>query len=114
MALPLQQTEILPLSLLQTSWKAQLDPILALPILSGHVLKSQPLVNGANVINHKLGVALQGWYIVRKRQWKSSGTPTAYDIYDTQDGNQMSQLTLQLTCSQGTAANPVLVDIYVF
>lgn len=114
MALPLQQTSLHDLSLLQTKWKAALDPLLAAPQSSGHVIKSVKLVSGANVINHGLGQNLQGWYAVRRRQWKSSGTPTAYDVTDTQDSNQMPQLTLQLYCTQGTTTNPVIVDIYVF
>jgi hypothetical protein len=114
MALPLQQTTNADLSLLQTKWKAQLDPILALALLAGQVLPSQQLVSGTNAINHKLGRKLQGWYIVRRRQFKISGTATAYDIYDVQDNNQTPQTTLKLTCSQGTPTNPVIVDIYVF
>ena len=114
MALPLQQTNITDLSILQTKWKAQLDPLLAAPQVGGSILTQQKLVSGSNVLNHGLGQKLQGWYIVRRRQFKVSGTPTAYDITDTQDSNQMPQLTLQLYCTEGTSANPVLVDIYVF
>jgi len=114
MALPLQQTSLHDLSLLQTKWKAELDPLLAAPQAGGNLIASVKLVSGANVINHGLGQKLQGWYTVRRRQFKVTGTPTAYDITDTQDSNQMPQLTLQLYCTQGTTANPVIVDIYVF
>ena len=113
MALPLQQTSIQPLSLMQTTWKSQLDPVLANPLIQGTLLQNVPLLSGFNAVNHKLGQKLTG-YFIRKRQFSISGTPTAYDIYDTQDTNSMPQLTLQLTCTEGTSSNPVYVDIWVF
>jgi hypothetical protein len=113
MALPISQTNILPLSLMQNTWAAQLNPVLANLLVQGSLLSSVPLVSGANIINHRLGKLLTS-YFVRKRQYLISGTPTAYDIYDTQISNNTPQLTLNLTCSEGTTANPVLVDIWVF
>ena len=110
MALPL----LLPWDQAQNKWKSQLDPIIALPINGGHIIKNVKLVSGANVVNHGLGANLQGWSVMRRRQFKVTGTPTAYDITDTQDSNQMPQLTLNLYCNQGTTANPVIVDIFVF
>lgn len=64
MALPLQHTDIQPLSLLQTTWKSQLDPMLSNPLNKVTILKSVPLASGTNVINHLLGRAQQGWFIV--------------------------------------------------
>lgn len=95
-------------------WAAELNPLLGNSQNNARILKSVPLVSGVNNINHLLGKTLQGWSIVRRRQYVVSGTPTAYDIYDTQDSNQTPQLTLKLTCSQGTLTLPVLVDISVF
>ena len=72
MALPLQKTDLLPLSLLQTQWKAQLDPILANPMTNMVVLKNIDLIAGDNVINHTLGRIQQGWIITD--QQKSGAT----------------------------------------
>ena len=110
MALPINLT----VPQMQTKWKSQLDPLIDAPQASGRTLQNQKLISGTNTINHGLGQKLQGWYIVRRRQFVVTGTPTAYDIYDTQDSNQMQALTLVLTCSQGTSANPVDVDIFVY
>lgn len=86
---------------MQNTWAQQLNPIIANPIISGNILQNVVLAVGSNVINHKLGKKLQGWYIVRKRG--------SADIYDTQDSNQMPQLTLTLTSDA-----VVTVDLAVF
>lgn len=104
----------LPIDLMQTKWASIIDPFLINPSLSTSILVKQPLVSGTNSINHLLGRKLQGWRIVRRRQFVSTGSPTAYDIYDLQDQNQAPNLTLLLTCDQGTPTNPVVVDIEVF
>jgi hypothetical protein len=101
MSLPYFQTNLKELNLLQTKWKAEIDPVLAQPLLGGNVLQAISLTAGANVINHKLGRKLQGWTITRQR--------ADANIYDTQDANQTPALTLQLTSN-----NPVVVDILVF
>lgn len=82
-------------------WASILNPIVSNPANNSLILKNQSLTTGANVINHKLGRILQGWIIVRQRALAS--------VYDTQDTNQMPQLTLNLVSS----AN-VTVDIEVF
>lgn len=99
--LPQQQTSILPLSLLQTAWKAILDPLLANPSNNRSILKNVSLINGTTVINHGLGKKLTGWNIVRKR--------AQANIYDAQDGSIMPNLTLTLV-SDATC----VVDIEVF
>jgi hypothetical protein len=104
----------LPYDQMLTKWAVLLNPILSSMIVNGSQLTQVKLISGSNSVNHGLGRNLQGWFIVRKRQFLLTGTPTAYDIYDTQDSNQMPQLTLNLTCSQGTSGNPVLVDIWVY
>lgn len=101
MGLPLFQTAMRELSMLQTRWKSTIDPILDSAPNNCLVLKSVALVTGANVVNHKLGRNLQGWKLVRQR--------SAGSVYDTQDANQTPDLTLQLVSS----ANMV-VDIEVF
>jgi len=63
MSLPLQLTKDKDLSLLQTKWKSQLDPVLANPMTNMSILKNVNLVIGVNVINHLLGRVQQGWVI---------------------------------------------------
>lgn len=67
MQLPyIQATEDLvgkTLNLLQTKYRAILNPLIALPILNGNQLLAQPLVIGSNVINHRLGRMQQGYLI---------------------------------------------------
>ena len=98
MALPLQKTNILPLSLLQTQWKSQLDPVLANPITGMSILKDIDLIDGVNVINHKLGTIQQGWILVDQQGVAS--------IYRSAPFND---LTLTLTSSAS-----VTVSIGVF
>lgn len=92
----------LTLEQLQNRWSSLIDPVLMNPVNNSLLLKSIPLVSGANVINHKLGRDLQGWYVTRMRS-------VAISIYDTQDSNQMPDLTLNLNASA-----PCVVDLVVF
>lgn len=101
MSLPIFQSKSQEMGLMQTSWAQQLNPIISLPISQGSILTNVPLATGPNTINHLLGRKLQGWWIVRQRSSAS--------IFDTQDNNQMPNLTLLLT-----ASSPVSVDIFVF
>lgn len=91
----------LNLSQTQNTWATQLDPIIINPLVKGQLLTEVSLISGANVVNHKLGRKLQGWFIV--------GINGAAQIYDTQASNQMPQLTLNLTSNAA-----VLVNLWVF
>jgi hypothetical protein len=62
MSLPIQQTNILDLSLMQKTWSAQLNPVLSNPTTNPGLLTAV-LTTGTNVINHKLGQKMQGWKI---------------------------------------------------
>lgn len=88
----------LTLDQLQTRWASIIDPVVTQPDATPVFLQNVNLVSGANSINHRLGYPLQGWQITRIR--------AAATIYDTQDTNQMPQLTLNLVASA-----PVVVDI---
>jgi hypothetical protein len=101
MALPLQQTNLQDLALMQTKWKSQIDPVLAEPIVSGNLLSNISLKVGDNVINHGLGTKLQGYIVILK-----SGLA---GIYDKQSSNQMANLTLVL--NSDTA---ITVSLWVF
>jgi len=59
--LPLIPTDNADLMLLQTRWKSLLDRLLG--VAQANTL-TVTLTSGANVINHKLGKQLTGWYVV--------------------------------------------------
>ena len=101
MSLPKFGTDDEVLMQLQTTWTAQLDPLLRAALSNGQVLQSVSLATGSNQVNHKLGRKLQGWFITRLR--------AAAQVYDTQDANPFPNLTLSLVASA-----PAVVDIYVF
>ena len=88
-------------NLLQQRLNTILNAPLNNPLLSGNILSSVSLASGANTINHGLGRTLVGWFPVRVR---ASAT-----LYDTQDSNNIPNLTLQLVASAA-----VVVDLYVF
>lgn len=102
MSLPIFQTNSKDISLLQTSWASQLNQLLAMPTNHGLILNNIELVPGSNVVNHKLGRKLQGWSVVRMKN-------AFVQIFDTQDTNQQSNLTLTLNSS-----GPGLIDLFVF
>lgn len=86
----------LPLDQMQVNWAQALNPIIANPLLQGQMI-SATLATGANVINHKLGRKLVGWFLV--------GINAPATIYDTQATNQSQALTLQLTSSAAAQVN---------
>lgn len=91
----------LSLDMMQVQWASQIDPLIANPLTKGNLLKNIALTSGANVVSHKLGRKLQGWIITRIR--------AAQTVYDTQDSNQIPELTLNLV-----ASGDVTVDLLVF
>ena len=89
--LPLQHTSIQDLSLLETRWKALLDPMLANPANNSSILNAVTLKTGFNTINHLLGRALQGWIVI--------GNNASTTFYDNQANNPQPQSTLILHSS---------------
>lgn len=75
--------------MLQNTWAAQLNPVLANPLTNGIILNNVELINGTTVVNHRLGRKLQGWLVI--------GLDAAATIFDNQASNQMPELTLSLT-----------------
>lgn len=94
--------QMLDWKIAQTRWSAMIEPFMNNPANNSLVLKSVPLVIGTNVINHRLGRNLQGWYPTRIRN-------VATALYDTQDTNQTPSLTLVLV----STAN-VVIDLVVY
>lgn len=92
------QTGSKDLTLLQTSWAAQINPVLAQPMSSGLLLKDVVLASGSTVVNHLLGRKLQGWFIT-----DINGAATVYR------SAAKNNLTLTLTSSAA-----VTVDLFVF
>jgi hypothetical protein len=86
--LPIYQSSLKELTLLQTKWSALLNQLLINPSLQSSILTDVSLVIGPNVINHLLGRKLIGWRII--------GINAAATIYDGQDTNLIPKLTLVL------------------
>jgi hypothetical protein len=63
MALPRFSTKDQALTLLQSNWSSQIDPVLAFPPNKGFILQGVSLSTGVNVINHKLARKPQGYII---------------------------------------------------
>lgn len=71
-------------------------------ILDGRLMKEVKLQTGStNVIEHKLGRAIRGWVLTRKR---ANAT-----VWDSQDSNTRQDKFLNLECSAD-----VSVDLWVF
>jgi len=87
----------LDLAKMQTTWAQQLNPVISNELLQGQLLTNISLINGNNVVNHKLGRKLIGWFIV--------GINAPATIYDTQSTNQSPQLTLDLVSSADCLCN---------
>lgn len=102
MKLPIFQSDVDKLTLMQTKWAALIEPTLSLPQVNSVLLQSVDLVSGSNIVNHKLGRRLVGWQVTRMRDAFS-------EIYDTQDSNTMPDLTLNLNSSVD-----VTVDLLVW
>jgi hypothetical protein len=91
----------LPWELANPKWAGALNPLLANPLIDGQVLSGIVVKSGANVINHKLGRALQGYIVI--------GNSAAVTFHDSQASNQTPDLTLALIAS-GAAT----ISLYVF
>lgn len=88
-------------SLLQTNWSALLDPLLGRRQNQSNVLSDIDLAIGLNTVNHKLGRKLQGWKIVLQDAHAS--------IYDAQNTNQTTELTLELISD---AVTTVSIEVF--
>lgn len=98
MSLPIFNTSIRELSMMQTQWSSQLNPVINLPLSNGIILTNVALKTGDNTINHKLGRILQGWIVVRM-------IDGFVQLYDKQSGNKMADKTLVLNSSGNGLVN---------
>lgn len=92
------QSDDQPFQLMQSSWAAAINPLLANPSLQCRLIKGVALINGVTVINHRLGRLQQGWRIV--------DIDGAAAIYRSQP---LSDLTLTLTSN---AAVTVSLEVF--
>lgn len=98
MKLPIFQTVIQELSLLQSKWSSLLNVLLNNPSLQCLILQDVPLLNGSpTVINHTLGRVLIGWRVI--------GIDGVARIYDTQATNPRPALTLVLVSDAAVTVN---------
>lgn len=100
MGLPYYKSDDQSFTLLQTAWASQINPVLANPLVNGIFQKNVVLTPGINVINHKLGRALQGYVITGMHNIFSQ-------IFDTTSNTP--NLTLNLNSSVATS-----IDLYCF
>jgi hypothetical protein len=63
MALPVFQSSIRELQMLQSQWTGQLNPVLANPTTNLSLLQNVAIKTGVNTINHLLGQTQQGWIV---------------------------------------------------
>ena len=92
--LPSYQTGDQTLQLWQTKWAAELNPLFEIPILRGILHEGISLVNGTNVISHKLQRNPKGYILV--------STTAAIALYNPLPFNN---LTLTLVCNGDCTAS---------
>lgn len=97
MALPVMQSSLPELMMMQTRWVSQLNPLLALPTSQPSILKDIKVISGDNVINHLLGRTPQGWIV--------TDTDSAITLYRDKPFNNLT-LTLH---SSGAGVISLLV-----
>ncbi len=97
-SLPIFQTKDQTLSLLQTSWKAALTPVLQNELNQGILIQDISLINGVTVINHLLSRRQIGWIITDNN--------AAATIYRSA---ALNDATLTLTSNAAC-----VVDLWVF
>jgi len=83
-------------------WASLIEPFLNKPANQAVILPDITLTTGVNVINHRLGDKLRGWFPTRVRGVSAT-------FYDQQDTNPTPALTLILVSSAD-----VTIDLAVF
>lgn len=98
MSLPRFTTDDKNVTLLQSAWATQLEPVIEFSPNKGLILKGISLISGVNTINHRLGRKPQGYII--------TDMDAAATVYRSQPLNDLT-----LTLTSNAAAN---VAIWVF
>ena len=94
-------TQNIEVNRLQDNVADGFNPVLNALILDYNIVEKQALTVGDNVVNHKLGRAPIGWFIIRKR---GPG-----NFYDKQDSNSTPASNIVINSDSA-----VTVDIYFF
>lgn len=89
----MQLPQAYPLDIILSKWKSILDPVIASP-MAGVSILDVTLINGTNVINHRLGKKMAGWFLV--------DIQGAAVIYRNAPFNE---LTLSLSCNAAVSAS---------
>jgi hypothetical protein len=84
----------------QTRWASILNPIIAIPMMSGLQLPGVKLLTGANIINHRLQRQMQGWFVT---------DINAAITYYRPDTAPFNQTTLTLVASA-----PATINLWVY
>lgn len=92
-----QQTNDVNLEKIQANTRSATQSSRANPLNSGTILKSTSLSVGSNVIPHKLGQKLQGWFI--------TDINAASSIYKTESNDKTITLNSSVAC---------IIDLFVF
>lgn len=100
MSLPIFNTNVTELSMMQTKWASQLNPLLSNVLNKAYIIKNIKLQTGDNTINHLQDKALNG-YIITRMQGSFA------QIYEVP--SDMPKKTLILNASA-----PTTVDLMVF
>jgi hypothetical protein len=96
--LPIFQSMVKELMLLQTRWSSLINPVLDNPIVKGRIVREVALGVTSVEVNHRLGRTPQGWLII-----DSNANETVWRT------SPLNQTTLELT-----ASGPVTVSLYIF
>ena len=99
--LPQFNTSDRVLSMLQTQWGSQLNPLLASPIVQGREIADIKVTTGVNTINHLLGQKLRGYIVTLNN--------SNVTFYDNQSTNPNPAQTLKLV-----ASGPAIISLWVF
>lgn len=83
-------------SLANNIWAQTLNPLIANPTNSIQILQNIVLIAGKNIINHKLGRQMQGWFLTDVQ-----GAMTDYPYRSA----PMNNLTLTLTSTVNVTVN---------
>lgn len=94
MQLPIFKDDNKNLMQMQNRWASIINPMLSNPLAQPNILENVSLATGVNVINHKLGRKMQGWFLT-----DITGIATIYR------SAAMNDLTLTLTVSAPITAN---------
>ncbi len=100
MSLPQFNTSDRILSMMQSRWASQLDPVVENPLLKGVILKDVTLAIGDNTVDHKLQRVPQGYLVIDMK-----------DVFSQIFRKESSMPTLNIILNSSALT---VVTLYVF